>query len=228
MRGGWPWWTGWAVVLVLALVVGLGVPVLLRERAAARWPVTAADLADGRTALAALVVGTPRHVPPYDRARFGTAWADVDRNGCSTRDDVLRRDLTAVRLDTDGCTVLAGVLDDPYTAQVVEFRRGPGSADVQVDHVVALADAWAAGADAWDPPARERFANDPANLLAVDGRANQDKGAADASDWLPPDPGYACVYALRQIRVKSAYALRVTPPECDALSQALTTSHTTP
>jgi len=215
------WW--WVTVAVVVLVVGAGGPVVLRERASARYPVTSDDLAAGRAQLAALVVAEPDDAASYQRERFGTAWADVDGNGCDTRNDVLRRDLTATTVDVDGCTVLTGVLDDPYTGRRITFARGPHSADVQIDHVVALADAWSSGAAGWDARTREQLANDPANLLAVDGDANQDKGASDASGWLPPDPGYACVYALRQVRVKHAYGLRVTSDERRALAAALGT-----
>ena len=230
---------GWVVVVVVGVVVGLGGPVVLRERASARYPVTAADLAAGRSALAALAGPDQRPaaadgsaVPDgsgvadgssYEREQFGTAWADVDRNGCDTRNDVLRRDLTATTIDADGCTVLTGVLADPYTGRRIVFARGKGSALVQIDHVVALAAAWSSGAASWDRRTREAFANDPANLLAVDGPANQDKGASDAAAWLPPDPGFACVYALRQIRVKAAYGLWVTDDERAALDDALDT-----
>ncbi len=226
-REGWAWWVAWAVVLVVGLVVGLGGPVLLRERASARYPVTAGDLAAGRAALAALVVAEPSVSATYEREQFGAAWADVDRNGCDTRNDVLRRDLAPATLDVDGCTVLTGVLADPYTGERIAFARGEDSALVQIDHVVALADAWASGAAGWDLGEREQFANDPANLLAVDGQANQDKGASAAADWLPPDPGFACVYALRQVRVKAAYALTVTADERAALASALGTCATT-
>jgi len=226
-------------VVVVGVAVGLGGPVVLRERASARYPVTAADLAAGRSALAALAGPDQRPaaadgsaVPDgsgvadgssYEREQFGTAWADVDRNGCDTRNDVLRRDLTATTIDADGCTVLTGVLADPYTGRRIVFARGKGSALVQIDHVVALAAAWSSGAASWDRRTREAFANDPANLLAVDGPANQDKGASDAAAWLPPDPGFACVYALRQIRVKAAYGLSVADDERAALDDALDT-----
>ncbi len=227
------WWVGWVVVVVVGVAVGLGGPVVLRERASARYPVTAADLAAGRSALAAIAGPDQRPTSPngsgvadgssYEREQFGTAWADVDRNGCDTRNDVLRRDLTATTIDADGCTVLTGVLADPYTGRRIVFARGKGSALVQIDHVVALAAAWSSGAASWDRRTREAFANDPANLLAVDGPANQDKGASDAAAWLPPDPGFACVYALRQIRVKAAYGLSVTDDERAALDDALDT-----
>jgi hypothetical protein len=180
-------------------------------------------VADATAALGSLAVHPLASDAGYDRARFGTAWADVDRNGCDTRNDVLRRDLAELAVDptTHGCVVLRGTLDDPYTGRSIPFVRGPGSADVQIDHVVALDAAWRTGAQQWTATRRETFANDPANLLAVDGPANQDKGAADAAGWLPPDPGYRCVYAIRQVRVKAAYGLWVTPEERDALRRAV-------
>lgn len=210
----WPW-----VVLVVCVAVGFGVPRWAAVRTAAQYPVSAADLADGRAALATLDVAAAGPLEGYDRTQFGQAWADVDSNGCDTRNDVLARDLTDTTTD-DGCHVLSGTLDDPYTGQHVAFVRGPRSADVQVDHVVALADAWRKGADRWDPARRLAFANDPANLRAVSGKANQDKGASDAAAWLP-QPGYRCVYVLLQVRVKAAYGLSVTPAEKAAMSRAL-------
>ncbi|MDM7855141.1 HNH endonuclease family protein [Cellulomonas alba] len=211
------------VVLAVALVVGLGGPAWQRERASSRYPVSAVDLAAGRSALAALPVRALASDDGYSREQFGAAWTDVDRNGCDTRDDVLRRDLADVELDpaTHGCVVLRGRLDDPYTGRVIAFARGPTSATVQIDHVVALDDAWRTGAQAWSAQTRLAYANDPAVLLAVDGEANQRKGAGDASQWLPPDGGYRCVYVLRQVRIKAAYGLWVTPAEHDAMARAL-------
>ncbi len=200
-------------------MLGAGAPAWSQARVAARYAVTADDLAAGRASLDALAVRGRAPTTGYARERFGQPWADVDRNGCDTRNDVLRRDLTETVLD--GCAVLSGTLDDPYTGVPIPFARGPASADVQIDHVVALADAWQTGAQAWTPAVREEFANDPANLLAVDGPANQEKGAGDAATWLPPNRGYRCVYALRQVRVKSAYGLWVTRAEHDALDREL-------
>lgn len=215
MRRWWPW-----VVLVVCVVVGFGVPRWVAVRTAGQYPVSAADLADGRTALAALAVTGSTGNPPdrYDRTEFGSAWADTDHNGCDTRNDVLVRDLTDT--ETDGCQVLRGTLEDPYTGQQVAFERGPASGDVQIDHVVALADAWGKGADRWDPARRLAFANDPANLLAVTAQANREKGASDAASWLPR-PGYQCVYVLVQVRVKAAYGLSVSPAEKAAVARAL-------
>lgn len=154
----------------------------------------------------------------YDRvARFGTAWFDIDRNGCSTRDDVLRRDLTDVVV-SGACKVVSGELDDPYTGKVIDFVRGEKTSDaVQIDHVVPLSNAWQTGAQQLDYAQRVSLANDPINLTAVDGSTNQAKGDSDAATWLPPSTADRCDYAARQVGVKAAYALWVTPAERDAL-----------
>ncbi|MCG2801256.1 MAG: HNH endonuclease family protein [Cellulomonas sp.] len=207
------------VVLVCA-GLGLGAPQWAAARGAAQFPVQAADLAAGRQALTTLQVRDRDPLDGYSRDRFGTAWADVDRNGCDTRNDVLARDLTEVVVDDDGCRVLTGTLDDPYTGEQIDFVRGEHSADVQIDHVVALAEAWRTGAASWDAARRLALANDPANLLAVQGAANQAKGAGDASEWLPSS-GYRCAYVLEQIRVKAAYSLWVTAQEQAAMGRVL-------
>jgi hypothetical protein len=152
----------------------------------------------------------------YARTKFGQAWADTDRNGCDTRNDVLRRDLRsyAVEAGTRGCLVLRGTLRDTYTTKTISFVRGPQSARVQVDHVVALADAWAKGAQQWPAGKRVAFANDGLNLLAVDGPTNQRKGAGDAATWLPPAKGYRCAYVARQVSVKRRYELVRAPAGC--------------
>lgn len=164
----------------------------------------------------------------YDRALFGQAWSDDvrvpgGRNGCDTRNDVLRRDLhdTVIRPGTHGCLVESGTLLDPYSGETLEFVRGPRSAEIQIDHVVALADAWQKGAQAWDEDTRRDFANDPANLLAVRGDLNQQKGAGDAATWLPPDTSFRCDYVSRIIGVKATYGLWVTEAEQEALSREL-------
>jgi integrase len=159
----------------------------------------------------------------YDRDEFGSAWADVDRNGCDTRNDILRRDLRqiAVKAGTRGCVVRAGTLDDPYGGRRITFERGPRSAEVQIDHVVALSNAWQTGAQRWTEERRERFANDPLNLLAVDGTLNQRKSDGDAATWTPPRRGYWCAYGTRQVTVKARYGLWVTPAERAALARLL-------
>ena len=177
-----------------------------------------------RALLARLPVKGRAPMTGYDRERFGQAWADVDRNGCDTRNDVLRRDLTEVVLKpgTHGCLVLSGVLTDPYGGGAIHFVRGPGtSTAVQIDHVVALADAWQTGAQQWPQDKRLRFANDPRELLAVAGSLNGQKGSGDAASWLPPSRSYRCRYVARQVTVKAAYGLWVTRAERDAILRVL-------
>ena len=185
------------------------------------------DAAAPRTALAAVGLLEVKGRAPrtgYDRDRFGPAWADVDRNGCDTRNDVLARDLTSVTFTpgTHDCVVLSGTLADPYSGATIAFVRGQDtSSAVQVDHVVALSDAWQKGAQQWDGPTREAFANDPLNLLAVDGSLNQRKGDGDTATWLPPDKGYRCAYVARQVAVKVRYGVWVTAAERDAMVRVL-------
>ena len=128
-----------------------------------------------------------------------------------------------LRAGTRGCLVLSGRLDDPYTGQSIAFVRGEStSANVQIDHVVALSDAWQKGAQQWTTSTRTRFANDPLNLLAVDGPTNQGKSDGDAATWLPPRASYRCAYVARQTAVKARYRLWVTAAERDAVRRVLT------
>ncbi|WP_406633699.1 DUF1524 domain-containing protein [Pseudarthrobacter quantipunctorum] len=159
----------------------------------------------------------------YDRALFGQAWADVDRNGCDTRNDILQRDLTGITFTNSvPCKVQSGTLADPYTATSISFLRGSGtSSRVQIDHVVALSDAWQKGAQQLTTEKRTAFANDPLNLQATDGPTNQKKGDGDAATWLPPNKGFRCEYVARQISLKAADSLWVTQAEHDAMSAIL-------
>jgi hypothetical protein len=158
----------------------------------------------------------------YSRDQYGQAWADTNRNGCDTRNDILRRDLRdlTVRPGTNGCVILSGTLNDPYTATVIQFVRG-GASEVDIDHVVALSDSWQTGAQPW--PARKRlaFANDPLNLLAVDASANRQKGDSNAASWLPSNKSYRCAYVARQVAVKAKYQLWVVAPEKAAIQGVL-------
>ena len=165
----------------------------------------------------------------YSRDQFGPAWTDANNsalghNGCDTRNDILRRDLTVttIKPDSHGCVVLTGTLADPYTATSIAFTRGVGTSnDIQIDHVVALGDAWQTGAQQLTAQRRTDFANDPLNLLAVDGPQNESKGDSDAASWLPPNKGYRCAYVARQVAVKAQYGLWVTQAEHDAIAGVL-------
>ena len=146
-------------------------------------------------------------------------------NGCDTRNDILRRDLVEVEIKpgSNGCTVLTGVLHDPYTGTTVEFHRGRGTSSlVQIDHVVALSDAWQTGAQQWDAAKRRNFANDPINLQATTRSMNEQKRDGDAATWLPPNKSYRCTYVSRIVDVKAAYGLWVTQAEHDAITRILT------
>ena len=159
----------------------------------------------------------------YDRALFGQAWADVDRNGCDTRNDTLKRDLTGIKYTNSvPCKVRSGTLADPYTGTSINFLRGTAtSSAVQIDHVVALSDAWQKGAQQLTTEQRTAFANDPLNLQSTDGPTNMKKGDGDAATWLPPNKGFRCEYVARQISVKATYSLWVTQAEHDAMARIL-------
>jgi hypothetical protein len=160
----------------------------------------------------------------YTRAQFGPAWADVDRNGCDTRNDILKRDLTSItyRAKTRNCVVESGTLVDRYSGETINFVKGNiSSMEVQIDHVVALSNAWQTGAFKLTADQRKVLSNDPLNLFAVKGRLNSQKGDGDAATWLPPLKGFRCSYVAQQIAVKAKYSLWVTAPEKAAMVSIL-------
>ena len=160
---------------------------------------------------------------PFQRAEyFGDGWADLDGDRCNTRQELLADNLTDVEMNRDGCRVDFGVLLDPYTGESVSFERGEGTSDdVQIDHVVALYNAWRTGAQDLTQEERLQLANDPLNLQPTVDWANDEKKSSDASQWLPPDESYHCTYVARQIVVKASYDLWVTPAEDDAMRDVL-------
>ena len=153
----------------------------------------------------------------YERTQFGNGWTTM--NDCDTREIILHRDLQNAIVG-EGCKVLSGILHDPYTGKTIDFKRGTEtSAAVQIDHVVALSNAWQTGAQQLTKEKRVALANDPLELLAVDGPANQAKGDGDAATWLPSNKLFRCQYIARQIAVKAKYALWVTLAERDAMNK---------
>ncbi len=191
--------------------------------------ISPAALRQASTQLAALAVKGRAPKSGYARSQFGPRWSDnvnveLGRDGCDTQGNLLNRDLEGVttKPGTRGCVVLTGRLADPYTGQTISYRRGQSPALVNLDHVVSLGDSWQKGAQQLTADQRRDFANDPINLLAVSASANASKGEGDAATWLPPNRGFWCVYAARQIRVKARYHLWVTPAEKVALSRLLT------
>lgn len=155
----------------------------------------------------------------YSRAQFGDGWAAV--GSCDMRNIILHRDLQNVVVN-DECKVMSGSLADPYTGKTINFVRGEQTSDdVQIDHVVALSNAWQTGAQQLAFTERVALANDPLELLAVDGPANQAKSDGDAATWLPPNKVFRCQYVARQIAVKVKYGLWVTQAEADAMRRVL-------
>jgi len=179
-------------------------------------PANAAPIHDPLTVLNSLSVKGRAAKTGYTRAQF-THWSDLDRNGCDARNDTLKRDLTEViyKAGTRDCKVISGLLLDPYSGKVITFSSTKSTIDI--DHVVALSNAWQTGAAYFDKTKRQQIANDPLNLLAVDFSLNRQKGDGDAATWLPPLKSYRCDYVARQIAVKAKYGLWVTQPEKNAI-----------
>ena len=202
------------IALVLSLLV------------AGMTPAKAEAVTSGLSVIEAQVTKGRAAKTGYTRDQFGPAWADVDRNGCDTRNDILKRDLTneVFKEKTNGCTVLSGTLVDPFSGETINFVRGVAtSSEVQIDHTVALSNAWQTGAFKLTTDQRKAFANDPLNLLAVKGRLNSQKGDGDAATWLPPLKSFRCEYVSRQIAVKIKYKLWFTAPEKEAMIRILKT-----
>ncbi|MFZ3496359.1 HNH endonuclease family protein [Streptomyces sp. 5.8] len=193
--------------------------------ASAGFPPAAAA---AKTQLGRLKVEWGKNWETYKRENFGKYWSDETdaiggRNGCDTRDDVLRRDLRELREgDRNPCVVLSGVLKDPYTGKELPYTYRRAS-QIQTDHVVALGAAWRGGAYAWTPQRRLEYANDLDVLLAVDKQTNYEKSSKTADKWKPPQKGYWCEYARRYTGIKAKYQLSVTPPEKQALQEMLGT-----
>ena len=158
----------------------------------------------------------------YARSQF-PHWSDPDRNGCDARNDTLKRDLTNItyKVGTRDCKVIAGQLLDPFSGKVITFSAT--KVVIDIDHVVALSNAWQTGAAYFDKNKRTQIANDPLNLLAVDSKLNRQKGDGDAATWLPPSKAFRCEYVARQVAVKAKYGLWVTKPEKVAIDKILST-----
>lgn len=225
LRGG----AAAAVVLMCAMTVS-GCTGQVTGSGAGAGPGAGPGTGSGATAGGGAALAAARSLPVkgrapktgYDREKFGAAWADTDSNACDTRDDILKRDLARVRFTGGHCKVSYGVLEsDPYSGKEVTYRRG--SSKVDIDHMVALSDAWQKGAKYWDAGKRIALANDPLNLLAVDASTNRSKGDGDTATWLPPDKGYRCTYVAAQVAVKKKYELWVTAAEKSAMEKVLTT-----
>jgi hypothetical protein len=217
------------LAVVLAVAVAAVLWVRHREQPTPKSPPTVATVAYDQVRADAkrLPVRGWDRVTDFRRGAFGEPWSDdVDveygHNGCNTRDDILRRDLADLVVRPGTCFAQSGTLHDPYGGAVIAFTRGPDtSSTVQIDHLVSLSDAWYKGAREWDDKRRRDFANDPRNLVAVDGKINFDKAFRDVGSWLPPDAAFRCEFVARVVQVKTAYGLAVSGREKDAIEDVL-------
>ena len=212
----------WEIRLAIGLI-GISAASLMPLQAQAVAFVQASEV-NASSVLESLAVKGRAPKTGYSREQFGQAWADVDRNGCDTRNDMLKRDLKEIvyKVKTRNCVVLSGILLDRYSGETINFLRGNvTSMEVQIDHVVALSNAWQTGAFKLSVAQRTALANDPINLFAVKGRLNSQKGDGDAATWLPPLKSFRCAYVAQQIAVKAKYSLWVTAPEKEAMVRIL-------
>lgn len=225
-----------AAIVALAVLVAVQTTTSTGQRTPSAAQAEVPTVAPGVDVLAGIPV-VPQRVRGHDyrRAAFGESWTDDTtapggHNGCDTRNDVLDRDLadkTYVSIKRCPTAVATGTLYDPYTNAVVAFTRGAGvGASVQIDHLVPLALAWDLGARGWPEEMRVRFANDPANLLAVAGEPNQDKGDQEPADWMPPNRAFHCQYAMQFIEVLRGYRLPIDAPSATVLRDAAATCPT--
>lgn len=158
----------------------------------------------------------------YERDQFYKSWPSID--GCNLRQRIIKRELgdTATVSSEDNCTVISGEYDEPYTgSHMIFYQKSDLSKGVQIDHVVALSDAWQKGAQNLTAGERYDLATDPLNLLAVDSKTNQGKSDGDAATWLPPNKKFRCAYVARQVSVKYKYRLWVTEAEKNAIKSVL-------
>jgi hypothetical protein len=225
-----------ALTVALAVVVAIQVVATPNDRAQFVAQADIPTVAPGVDVLAG-IAEVPVRIRGYDYRRdaFGDSWTDDNsapggHNGCDTRNDILDRDLvdkTYVSIKRCPNAVATGTLHDPYTNATVAFVRGAQvGAAVQIDHIVPLALAWDLGARTWTDDMRLRFANDPANLLAVEGQANQDKGDHEPAAWMPPNTAFRCQYAMQFIAVLRGYGLPVDAPSATVLRDAAATCPT--
>ncbi|MDQ1644925.1 MAG: hypothetical protein QOJ50_1109 [Cryptosporangiaceae bacterium] len=165
--------------------------------------------------------------PSYQRTAFGAAWSDAGsgvadaRNGCDTRNDVLKRDARPgtvhFKPGTRECKVTAGTWTSPYTGATLTR-----TSTIDIDHIVPLGRAWASGAKSWTALRRLSFANDPDNLVAADRSSNRSKGDLGPSAWRPRRP-YQCAYAIRYVHSAKKWSLPISPSDVTALRDMLGT-----
>lgn len=205
--------------LLLVMLIGVVAPASAADPRSpdGSWTAATPSVIDAAR-LATLEIREPGAERDYDRKAFGPAWEDVDGNGCDTRNDILARDLSRDELDDDGCTLLSGVLKDPYTGKVIDFVRSKGGSQIDIDHMIPLGAAWEAGASEWTDEKRLQYANDPLVLLAVDAGANRSKSDQTISEWVPTNEAVACQYGASWVMIADEYGLSISPADHEVLT----------
>lgn len=216
----------WLLVVILSATVGfLGYQLIQRRSAAPTAPAPVSNESANNSnraidKLQQLPVKAAESGDDYERSNFSSSWASW--RDCNVRQKILNRDLQNIKLALDGCTAISGTLNDPYSGRAIELTtKSAISKKVQIDHVVALANAWQTGARYLSVEQRKALANDDLELIAVSSRTNQDKSDSDASEWLPDNKDFHCLYVARQIAVKFKYSLWVTAAEKSAMQSVL-------
>lgn len=213
------------IIVVVVSLIGFGVvilaaaPPVIEQTNKTQTPAALREPSGSAAKiLETLVVKGRAPKTDYSRGQFGSGWTTT--SGCDTRNIILHRDLQNTVVD-EKCVVVSGTLNDPYTSTIIKFIKG--GSDIQIDHVVALSNTWQTGAQVLTRTLRIQLANDPLELLAVQGDANQQKSDGDTATWLPSNKSFRCQYVARQIAVKQKYTLWVTPPEKQAIMAVLAT-----
>ncbi len=184
-------------------------------------PVATAPTSPGPQ-LTIAVAPIPSDIPDYDRGEW-SHWSDDDGDCQDARQEALIAESeTPVQYTTDDrCRVASGSWEGPHTGEVF---TNPG--DLDVDHMVPLANAHRSGGWAWSKDKKRQYANDlsyDGHLIAVKVSANRAKGSSGPEDWKPPEHAYWCRYALDWITIKNAWDLTATEAEADALEKMLGT-----
>ncbi|MEV5646462.1 HNH endonuclease family protein [Streptomyces flaveolus] len=154
----------------------------------------------------------------YERSKF-RHWIDADKDGCNTRQEVLKAEAVIAPEQGPRCALSGGEWYSPYDDRYI---TGPSGLDI--DHLVPLAEAWDSGASAWTAAEREAYANDLGDaraLIAVSAASNRSKADQDPTTWLPPAAGYRCQYVSDWVADKTRWALSIDAAEQAALAEEL-------
>ncbi|WP_093801039.1 HNH endonuclease family protein [Streptomyces sp. Wb2n-11] len=203
------------IAVLTASAALAGTSVLLTSSTAQASPPTPVSAATARTYLGELTERAEGSSTGYSRDKF-PHW--ITQSGtCNTREVVLKRDGTNVQQDSS-CAAVSGSWYSEF-----DGATWTAASDVDIDHMVPLAEAWRSGASSWTTAQRQSFANDLSQpqLIAVTDNVNQEKSDQDPGEWLPPRTAYHCMYARMWVDVKHHWKLTVNSAEKSALQSVL-------